>query len=65
MEEDKTWKRPKGTRIKRKLLGDKVEELLEPLVNNFAPQLKGCGGCQKRKEMLNKLDEKLFGEQQG
>lgn len=52
----------------RKRFGDYVEGALKPIVevidDNLGTNIKGCGACQKRKEMLNKLDEKLFPDEE-
>lgn len=61
IEEDgiqRSWRRHS-----RRRLGDAVEKMLEPVVevidNKLGTNIKGCAGCQKRKEILNQLDEKI------
>lgn len=42
-------------------LGDKVEKALEPIVkvidDKLGTNIKGCSGCQKRKQWLNQLTQ--------
>ena len=42
----------------KKLLGDRVEQLLVHKLPGSVIR-HPCGGCQKRKEALNRLDEKV------
>jgi hypothetical protein len=48
------WKRPR-----KRGLGDVVETVAEPIAAVidfvFHTNIKGCSGCQKRKESLNEL----------
>jgi hypothetical protein len=64
MEEEvkKRWKTPK-TRVR---LGDRVEAVLKPVVQIMdvvlGTHFEGCLPCQKRKEWLNELDDKIHKE---
>jgi hypothetical protein len=54
-----TYLRQKRLERKRILLGDAVEKVAQPIAGAIdkvaGTNIKGCGGCKKRKEWLNNL----------
>ena len=56
----------RGKRLERRRLrlGDAVEKVAQPIAGAIdkvaGTNIKGCGGCQKRKEWLNNLTEQTL-----
>lgn len=60
---DKKEETEEERKARHKKLGDLAEALFGPIANKIdktlGTNIKECGGCKKRKEWLNQLDDEL------